>query len=378
MTLVTTQVSLATGGGIATCGHDRYGIMEITNARFPVKDRISLVMETAEVRQQACLRAGGTPIVELALGVNHARRALRLKLESYNPSGSVKDRIAAALIDSVADQISAGTGIIESTSGNLGVAMAAVCNERKIPFTAVVDPHASPLLIEQITQLGASVKIIDEPDSLGGYLLSRIRYVRAQLAARPGLAWTNQYESDANPRAHFENTAPELYRQVDGRATVLVPVSTGGTLEGFRRFARHKKAEWRLIGVDITGSAALGTPPGQRLISGIGASQQSKFLNPAEVEAVHIDAAQAISACLWLADRAGVNVGGSSGAVVAAALHIFRADPGVDELTCICPDGADRYLTTIYQASWRAARKITVDDIDDDVELLHVRQTPGT
>lgn len=330
-------------------------------------------MENAAARYRIGLPIGGTPIVELALSVNGIKRLLKLKLESYNPCGSLKDRIAVALINSVTNRVNQDIGIIESTSGNLGIAMAAVCNELDINFNAVVDPRASPLLIERMRRLGAQVKIIDEPDSLGGYLLNRIRYVHSQLEARPGLVWPNQYESNANPNAHFESTAPELWRQLPGPATVLIPVSTGGTLAGFTRFARDRNVAWRLIGVDVTGSAALGRPPGQRLLSGIGASQHSNFLDLSDVEAVHVPPAEAISACVWLSDRAGIDIGGSSGAAVAAALRVLRDDPELDELVCICPDGGDRYLTTIYQASWREAQGVTNAHVGDDVELLRVQ-----
>jgi N-(2-amino-2-carboxyethyl)-L-glutamate synthase len=320
-----------------------------------------------------CLPIGSTPIVELALGVNGIKRSLKLKLESYNPCGSLKDRIAVALINNVADRINPAVGIIESTSGNLGVAMAAVCNHQGINFNAVVDPRASSLLIERMRRLGARVKIIEEPDSLGGYLMNRIRHVHQQLESRPGLVWTNQYNSDANPNAHFESTAPELFRQLPGPATVLIPVSTGGTLAGFTRFARNESVAWRLIGVDVAGSAALGRAPGQRLLSGIGASRHSRFLDLDQVKAVHVRAAEAVSACLWLSDRAGVDVGGSSGAAVAAALRVFRDDPELAEAGCICPDGGDRYLTTIYQAGWREANGVPDSHVGDDVELMRVQ-----
>ncbi len=330
-------------------------------------------MEATPIRHRRYLPAGRTPIFELALSVNGIKRLLKLKLESYNPCGSLKDRIAVALIDQVAGLVDRETGIIESTSGNLGVAMAAVCDQRGIPFSAVVDPRTSPVLIERMRRLNAQVTVICEPDSSGGYLLSRLRYVHEQLASRPRLIWTNQYKNEANPAAHFISTAPELWQQVPGPATVLVPVSTGGTLAGLARFARDKNVCWRLIAVDIAGSAALGQPPGPRLLSGIGASCPSNFLDPAEVEAVRVNATDAISACLWLSERAGVDVGGSSGAAVAAALGVFRDDPDAGELVCICPDGADRYLTTIYQPSWRETHGVTDVHVGYGVELPRVQ-----
>jgi cysteine synthase len=333
----------------------------------------SFIMDVTSIRHRISLPIGDTPIVQLDLNVNGVKRLLRLKLEAYNPCGSLKDRIAEALIDNVVDRVDQEAGIIESTSGNLGVAMAAICNQRGINFNAIVDPHASPLLIERMRRLGAAVTVIDEPDSSGGYLMNRIRHVRDQLVIRPGLVWTNQYESDENPRAHSLSTAPELLRQVSGSATILIPVSTGGTLAGFTRFAEAENLAWRLIGVDVAGSAALGKTAGLRILSGIGSSRHSYFLNLDKVESVYVHAAEAISACIWLADCAAVDVGGSSGATVAAALRVLRNDPGLHDLVCICPDGADRYLTTIYQLNWREAHGVTGVQIGEGVELLNVQ-----
>jgi cysteine synthase len=337
--------------------------------------RIGSPMEIASILHRISLPIGNTPIVHLDINVNGVKRLLMLKLEAYNPCGSLKDRVAAALIDSVSDRVDQDTGIIESTSGNLGVAMAAICNQRGINFNAVVDPRSSPLLIERMRRFGAAVTVIDEPDSNGGYLLNRIRHVRDQLILQPGLVWTNQYESDENPRAHSLSTAPELLRQVSGCATILIPVSTGGTLAGFTWFAEENNLTWRLIGVDVAGSSALGRTAGPRILSGIGSSRNSYFLNLDRVESVYVQAAEAISSCMWLADCAGVDVGGSSGATVAAALRMLRNDPGLHDLVCICPDGADRYVTTIYQLNWRKAHGLTSLQAGEGVELLNVQYT---
>ncbi|TXS41842.1 pyridoxal-phosphate dependent enzyme [Streptomyces sp. OR43] len=316
---------------------------------------------TSAVRSADPVRSpvGNTPMVDVSLDVYGTPRRLRLKLESKNPFGSLKDRIAVSLIDHVADRIDKEFGVIESTSGNLGIAMSAECAARGIPFTAVVDLRTSTFFVDRMRGLGAEVRVIDEPDAAGGYLLNRIRYVKEQLELRPGLVWTNQYRSEANPNAHFESTAPELLRQVPGPATVLVPVSTGGTLAGLTRFVEATGTDWHLVGVDVHGSAALGPTSGRRLLSGIGASCPSSFLDPATATVQYVDVAEAVAACLWLSEEAGIGVGGSSGATVAAALRMFRQDPAVEELVCLCPDGADRYRMTIYHADWRIAQGIT-------------------
>lgn len=226
---------------------------------------------------------GTTPVVDVAVTVHGVERRLRLKLESHNPHGSLKDRIAVFLIEDVADRIDKDIGIIESTSGNLGVAMAAECQGRGIPFNAVVDPRTSSFFVDRIRDLGARVTVVDEPDSSGGYLLNRIRHVREQLRTRPGLVWTNQYRSEANPRAHFATTAPEIRRQVPGPATLLVPVSTGGTLAGLARYVDETDVPWTLVGVDVHGSAALGgAPPGGGCCPGSGPAARRTSCPPTE------------------------------------------------------------------------------------------------
>jgi N-(2-amino-2-carboxyethyl)-L-glutamate synthase len=270
-------------------------------------------------------REDTTPAIALEVEMSGIRRNLWLKLESHGPHGSLKDRTALALWRSVREQVDFAEGIIESTSGNLGISLAAICSRNGVPFTAVVDPRTSPAALDGIRRHGARIVMIDRSDGRGGYLLNRLAHVQEQLCARPRLVWTNQYGNPANPQAHRDGTAPELLRQVPERATVLVAVSTGGTLAGFLQFNRSHDLPWQVVGVDVEGSVAL------------------------------VSAADAVGVCLWLADQTGIQVGGSSGAAIAAALR--RLERGHDEtdLAVICPDGGDRYVNTIYSASWRRA-----------------------
>ena len=242
-------------------------------------------------------------------------------------------------------------GLIESTSGNLGMALAAIARSDDVPFTAVIDPRTPLAAVAALRRLRATVVTAAEPDAEGGFLLSRLRIVREALVREPRLVWTNQYENPANPRAHELGTAPELADQVGRRSLVLVPVSTGGTFAGIGAFAR-RATDWTVIGVDIRGSRALTYVEGRRILPGIGSSRASTFLSPADGPVRLVKSTDAVSCCLWLCQQSGIGVGGSSGAVVAAALDMIRRD-GVDDVVCVCPDGADRYLDTIYSKRWR-------------------------
>lgn len=297
---------------------------------------------------------GRTPLVALDLDVAGSRRRIWLKLESHNPQGSLKDRTAAMLWDSVRHRV-CREGVIESTSGNLGVALAARCALHGVPFMAVVEPRTSPASIETMRRYGAQVVVISRPDSQGGYLLNRLTHVREQVRLRPGLVWTNQYENDANPKAHREGTAPELWEQLRRPATVMLAVSTGGTLAGFRQFVQGQRIPWTVVGVDVEGSVALTDKRlGKRVLAGIGSSQRSAFVLSAAAPMVIVSATEAVSACLWTLDVAGIALGGSSGALMAAAMRWFQTHPQDEtDIAVVCPDGGDRYLDTIYCPMWR-------------------------
>ncbi|MEU5050278.1 pyridoxal-phosphate dependent enzyme [Streptomyces sp. NPDC021096] len=318
-----------------------------------------------------------TPVVALHLSVDGYPTVLWLKLESHNPHGSVKGRTALALWQDVADRVDPEFGIIESTSGNLGLALAAVAATNGVPFTAVVDPRSSASLVDAVRALDGRVVTVDEPDGAGGYLLSRLALIRERLSVQPRLVWPDQYANPANPAVHARETAPELRAQIpEGPTSVLVAVSTGGTLAGFRDYALAARPDWELVGVDVVGSAALGAGSGRRVLSGIGASRRSAFLPDGHRPTVWVTPQEAVSACLWLAESTGVGVGGSSGALIATALRLFRASSRRTSVACLCPDGADRYLDSVYSASWRDRQGLAPVDVGRGVEIVAVHHPP--
>ncbi|WP_337192038.1 pyridoxal-phosphate dependent enzyme [Streptomyces sp. HUCO-GS316] len=312
-----------------------------------------------------------TPIVSLRLSVNDVPVSLWLKLEGYAPHGSIKGRVAQALWQDISSRIGPRTEIIESTSGNLGLALASLAARHRVPFTAVVDPRSSGAVVAAIQSLGGRTVTVDTPDGAGGYLLTRLGYIQERLRDQPGMLWPNQYANPANPRAHALGTAPELRTQLPRRPTsVLVAVSTGGTLAGFRDYVTAARPDWELIGVDVVGSAALGGRRGPRLLPGIGASRQSAFLPQGYRPALRVAPAEAVSACVWLRESTGIGVGASSGALVAVALRLFRAAPHRGSVTCLCPDGAEHYLGTVFSARWR--ERLPVVDVARGVEVTAV------
>lgn len=239
--------------------------------------------------------------------------------------------------------------MVESSSGNVGVALAALCRERGYAFTAVVDPHISARNISLIRASGAQVVQVDDADDSGSFLSSRLREV-AELRSRPRHFWTNQYGSPANPEVHYRQTAPELRHQIGSSCDALfIAVSTGGTLAGIGRFFNEFNDRPEIYGVDVEGSVVFQDVPGPRNFSGIGSSRKSDFLLPTYYDNyIIISEASAIEHCRALAAGTGLRVGGSSGAVLAACSIFLATHLDCVNVACLCPDGGPSYLETIY------------------------------
>lgn len=302
-----------------------------------------------------------TPIVDVALRIRGAWRVVGLKLEGHNPGGSIKARTAAALVHALESQgrLHPGDALVESTSGNLGVALARISEARGYSFTAVVDPKIDLAVLERMRAHDARIVMVDRPDLAGGYLLTRLREVR-RLIDSSSMVWTNQYESAANPAIHFRHTGPELLRQRPDVDAVFVAASTGGTLAGVGRFLRGSAPRAEVVGVDVRGSLVFASKPAPRLLTGIGASQPSSFLRPDDYDHVElVGDREAIATCHALASDTGISVGGSSGAAVAACARFLAANPGVRHPVCICPDEGANYAHTLYSPVWLDAHGIS-------------------
>lgn len=322
-------------------------------------------------------RAGGTPVVAITATIAGRQRTVHLKLEGANPSGSVKDRTAVALIEDLERRglLRSGSIIVESTSGNLGVALATIARRRGYRFHAVVDPKLTPENHARLVALGAQVERVTRPDGSGGYLLSRLGRVRELCASSDAFVWPDQYTNPANPRAHEHGTGPELLAQLGGALdAVLVPVSTGGTLAGIARFLRRASPSTWIVAVDVAGSVALGGRAAPRLLTGIGASRPSAFLSAGMYDqGIQVRDAAAFAFCRGLAAATGVRVGGSSGATLAACARLLAAEPDLERVVCVCPDRGERYASTIYDDDWLASHgiepaRLTIDPVETIAE----------
>jgi cysteine synthase A len=300
-------------------------------------------------------RSAPTPIVNVAVAVNGHARTILLKLDGCSQWGSMKGRTALALVASVAGKVSSRTTIVESTSGNLGVALAWICRDLGIPFTAVVDSRLPPAMLGRLTRYGACIDEVGRADD-SLHLLRRIERVREILRSDVNAVWTNQYENPANVDVHRLWTGPELNRQIGPELQIVfAPVSTGGSFVGLRRHLSAERLDVACVAVDVVGSAIFGGPTGHRLLTGIGASRPSTFIGQSsQPPHVMVSDPDAIAACRTLASDAGIAVGGSSGATIAGCLKFLNGRPDIKVALCLCPDMGDNYRQTLYDDEWLA------------------------
>jgi N-(2-amino-2-carboxyethyl)-L-glutamate synthase len=308
---------------------------------------------------------GRTPLVSVRFRVAGKWRTVWLKLEGRNPTGSSKDRAALALLTDLEarGRLAPGCTVIESTSGNLGVGLAFMCRERGHPFVAVIDPKTTPENRAKMESFGAIVDLVQEADEMGGYLLSRLRRVKALCDASTRYVWSDQYGNPAHPECHYRTTAPEIHeRMIGGVPAIFVAVSTGGTLAGIGRYFRERSPATRVVAVDAHGSVVFGGPPHPRKLTGIGSARPSSFIRREHYDAhTLVTDTEAFAMCRALHRAVGLRVGGSSGAVLAACVEHLLADAQLTEAVCVCPDDGENYRSTIFDDAWLGANGFAPD-----------------
>ena len=282
-------------------------------------------------------------------------RSLFLKCEGFNFAGSIKLKAASAMVAAAkrAGRLRPGSILIESSSGNLGVALSMIAASRGYRFLCVTDSRCNLSSRQLMEALGSYVHVIAEPDATGGYLAARIEYVRALCAQDERYVWLNQYENAANWQAHYLTTAPAIARQFPRLDVLFVGAGTTGTLMGCARYFRDRHPSVRIVAVDSVGSVTFGGAPGPRMIPGLGTSVRPPLLDESYVDdVVSVSEADTVRTCHDLARR-GFLFGGSTGTVVSGATS-WLAEHDTDGLTAvaIAPDLGERYLDTVYQTNW--------------------------
>ncbi|HKN38323.1 MAG TPA: 2,3-diaminopropionate biosynthesis protein SbnA [Acidimicrobiia bacterium] len=306
----------------------------------------------------ACV--GRTPLVELGRQFPPPGPTVIAKLELMNPSGSMKDRSAAYIIErGLADgTITAASHLIESSSGNFGIALATAARVHDLEFTCVVDPKTTPANLRILGCLGAHVELVTDADDHGCFLDARLRRVAELCRETPEGVWINQYANERNWQAHYHGTAGEILADLDRPLDCLVvPVSTTGTILGLARRLRGAFPGLRVVAVDAAGSVIFGGPPGPRHVPGLGAGRRPELLaaGASEIdEVVSVSDREAVAGCRALASSEGILAGGSSGAVVAAIGRMRPGWPAGWQVLTVLPDRGDRYLDQVYDDDWVA------------------------
>jgi len=301
---------------------------------------------------------GQTPLVSLNRLFPQKNLDIIAKLEFLNPGGSVKDRPASYIVDKGLQDgtIDQNSHLIESSSGNFGIALAMIAKLYQLEFTCVVDPKISPTNRRILELLGANIDMVHEPDEQGGYLNSRIQRVQELLQIIPQSKWLNQYANELNWEAHYYKTSNEILADLHGSLDYLIlSVSTTGTIMGISRRLREEFPYLQIIAVDAAGSVIFGGPSGPRKIPGIGASRVPELLNSVEIdEVVYVSDQEAVQGCRDLMAHEGIFAGGSSGSVVAAIQKLLPSLPSSCRILTLLPDRGERYLDLVYDDEWAA------------------------
>lgn len=293
---------------------------------------------------------GATPLVRvrrLTAEIPHEVNIL-LKLEFFNPLASVKDRIAAAMIESMeeAGVINKDTAIIEPTSGNTGIGLAFVCAAKGYKLTLVMPESMSMERRKMLKLLGANLELTEAAKGMNG-AIARAEELKAEIG---NAVIPQQFENPANPAIHKLTTADEILADTGGKVDVVVMgVGTGGTLTGVGSVLKAKAPGVRIVAVEPEDSPVLsGGQPGPHKIQGIGAGFTPKNLDVSLIdEVLTIGNETAFETAREVARLEGIPVGISSGAAVAAALEIAeRPDMAGKSIVVIIPSFAERYLTT--------------------------------
>jgi len=304
---------------------------------------------------------GETPIVRLSRLFRNSPCEVLAKLEMLNPGGSVKDRPARYIVERglAEGTIRPDSHIIESSSGNLAIALAMTCRIHGLRFTAVVDPKISPINLKIIRCYGGNIELVTEKDSQNGYLETRIERVKHLLLEQADAVWINQYANERNWQSHYHGEGEEILKSLDRPVDYLVlGVSTSGTVHGISRRLREAWPDLKVVAVDAVGSVLFGTAPYPRELPGIGASRIPELLQHGEIDqAIHIDDYESAVACRELVKHEGIFAGGSSGSVISAIQRLVKQVPHGARILTVLPDRGERYLDSVYDDEWLSRMK---------------------
>jgi cystathionine beta-synthase len=303
---------------------------------------------------------GGTPLVEVRR-LDTGRCRLFLKLENQNPGGSIKDRVALAMIEAAEreQKISPGGLLVEATAGNTGLGLALVAAQKGYRLLIVVPDKMSQEKIFHLKAMGAEV-VLTRSDVTKGHP-EYYQDMAARLARENGAFYVNQFANEANPRAHEEATGPEIWEQMEHKVDAVVAgVGTGGTLTGLSRFFARVAPQAEMVLADPAGSVLVEYlrtgkigKAGSWLVEGIGEDFIPPVCDLSRVKkAYSIPDREAFGVCRDLLRREGIMAGTSSGTLIAAALRYCREQSEAKRVVTLVPDSGNKYLSKVYNDYW--------------------------
>lgn len=302
---------------------------------------------------------GMTPVVQLQNIHPICKEAFcLLKLESCNPGGSIKEKNAVHLVDQAEKKgfLRPGGTIVESSSGNFGVGLAIVGAVRGYRVIIVIDAKTTPFFRRLLTAYGAELWEVAASECDASGSMQKARMHRAQMLQKeiPGAWYPCQHLNPDNMDAHSIYTAREIENTFGGSIdAVVVGVSTAGQIMGITNRLKKTHPRIKIVGVDVEGSVIFNTPPKPYKMTGIGLSFFPPNLNVRLLHSAYVvSESLAFSVCRRLAAKDGMLLGASTGAIVAAGMHVAKTLGPRSRVLMINPDRGDRYLETIYDSAW--------------------------
>lgn len=299
---------------------------------------------------------------------------LYVKLEGFNPTGSVKDRAASYVLNKLLNtgEINSRTTIIESSSGNFGIALASYCKLLNLKFCCVIDPNILSINEKIIKSLASEVIKVTERDKTGGFLLSRIAEVENFITTRGNCYWVNQYSNPYVAEAYSNTIGEEICDEVE-IDYIFLGVSSGGTITGISRSVKERYPHAKVIAVDSVGSVIFRNQPQKRYIPGIGSSMRPEIIEQAFIDdVVFVEEWEAAHNCVDLLNKHFILAGGSSGSTFAAIKQYFNGKKfhKKPNVVSIFADRGDRYASTIYNDEWFNKYMIPKEEVLDMRELV--------
>jgi N-(2-amino-2-carboxyethyl)-L-glutamate synthase len=279
-----------------------------------------------------------------------------LKLEGLNPASSIKIKPAMRMIESLEEKgkISPDHNhIIESSSGNLGVALSLVCSLKGYKFTCVSDPNISSRNEQYIRLFGAELLIVKERDENGGFLKSRIDLIKKLVEEDRNVFWLNQYANSENKNAHYLNTALSIFESFSEIDYLFVGAGTTGTIMGCAEYIKNNRLKTKIVAVDPVGSVTFDFPANKRYIPGLGTSRKPELVDKSLLDdIILVKEEDTIIMCRRLLREKSLFVGGSTGTVLAGIDAYTSKLTTAKKIVAISPDFGDGYLDTIYDDQW--------------------------